>query len=136
MNHSNEEYIRKAIQGNCSSVDGLIDGSVLTSKLRLWQTVHFDSIKQEWVVESSLEDIVNELKNKATEKRFEDMEFALDEEGRPDGIKNKQEMVLTIANDIADSIGELAFEEAKQALEEYNWLDAKAMQMLKESMED
>ena len=63
------------------------------------------------------------------------MEFAVDEEGRPDGIKNKQEMVLTIASDIADSISEMAFEEAKQALEKDDWVDAKAMEMLKEGNE-
>lgn len=125
-----------AFDSNFLSGERLIDSARLMNNLKFGQSVHYDSMKQSWVVESSLEDIVNELKNKATEKRFEDMEFALDEEGRPDGIKNKQEMVLTIANDIADSIGELAFEEAKQALEEYNWLDAKAMQMLKESKED
>lgn len=115
---------------------GLIDGAMLTNSLKFGQSVHYDSIKQEWVVESSIEDLVDELKDKATEKRFENMEFALDEEGRPDGIKNKQEMVLTIASDIANSISELAFEEAKQVLEKDDWVDTKAMEMLKESMED
>lgn len=108
----------------------------LLSNLKYGQRVYFDPTKLDWVVESSLKDAVMELKDKATEERFSDMEFALDEEGRPDGIKNKQEMVLTIANDIANSISELAFEEAKQALEEDDWVDTKAMEMLKESKED
>lgn len=108
----------------------------LLSNLKYGQRVYFDPVKQDWVVESSLKDAIAELKDRATEERFGDMEFALDEEGRPDGIKNKQEMVLTIANDIANSISELAFEEAKQALEEDDWVDTKAMEMLKESKED
>jgi hypothetical protein len=97
--------------------------------------VYFDPEKQDWVVESSLKDAITELKDKAVEERFGDMEFALDEEGRPDGIKNKQEMVLTIASDIANSISDMAFEEAKQILEEDDWVDTKAMELLKEGKE-
>ena len=113
----------------------MIDAKSLLGNLKFGQSVHYGTMKQGWVIESSLKDIITELKDKATEKRFGDMEFALDEEGRPDGIKNKQEMVLTIANDIANSISEMAFEEAKQALEEDDWIDTKAMEMLKESKE-
>ena len=113
----------------------MIDAKALLSNLEFGQRVHFDTIKQDWVIDSTLEGLIAKLKDKATEKRFEDMEFALDEEGRPDGIKNKQEMVLTIASDIANDIGELAFEEAKQALEKDDWVDTKAMEMLKESKE-
>lgn len=134
---SNEENIQNLIEhSNCYNDGQLIDSSFLTSNLRLGQSVHFDSIKQEWVVDRSIGDIVTELKDQAVEKRFSDIEFALDEEGRPDGIKNKQEMVLTIASDIANSIGEMAFEEAKQILEEDDWVDVKAMELLKESKED
>lgn len=118
------------------SGERLIDSAMLMNNLKFGQSVHYDTLKQSWVVESSLEDLVVELRDKAVEKRFENMEFALDEEGRPDGLKNKQEMVLTIASDIANSIGEMAFEEAKQLLEEDDWVDTKAMEMLKESMED
>lgn len=114
----------------------LVDTKALLSNLKYGQRVYFDPSKQDWVIESSLRDVIAELKDKATEERFGDMEFALDEEGRPDGIKNKQEMVLTIASDIANSISEMAFEEAKQALEEDDWVDTKAMEMLKESKED
>lgn len=131
MNHSNEEEAKSFFTGG-----GLIDGAMLTNSLKFGQSVHYDSIKQDWVVEQSLEDLIDELKDKATEKRFENMEFAVDEKGRPDGIKNKQEMILTIASDIAESISEMVFEEAKQILEKDDWVDTKAMEMLKESMED
>lgn len=131
MNHSNEEEAKSFFTGG-----GLIDGAMLTSSLKFGQSVHYDSIKQDWVVEQSLEDLIDELKDKATEKRFENMEFAVDEKGRPDGIKNKQEMILTIASDIAESISEMVFEEVKQILEKDDWVDTKAMEMLKESMED
>ena len=131
MSHSNDEEAKSFFTGG-----GLIDGAMLTNSLKFGQSVHYDSIKQDWVVESSLEDLIDELKDKATEKRFENMEFAVDEKGRPDGIKNKQEMILTIASDIAESISEMVFEEVKQILEKDDWVDTKAMEMLKESMED
>lgn len=131
MNHSNDEEAKSFFTG-----ERLIDGAMLTNNLKFGQSVHYDSIKQDWVVESSLEDLIDELKDKATEKRFENMEFAVDEKGRPDGIKNKQEMILTIASDIAESISEMVFEEVKQILEKDDWVDTKAMEMLKESMED
>lgn len=131
MNHSNEEEAKSFFTGG-----GLIDGAMLTNSLKFGQPVHYDSIKQDWVVDQSLEDLIDELKDKATEKRFENMEFAVDEKGRPDGIKNKQEMILTIASDIAESISEMVFEEVKQILEKDDWVDTKAMEMLKESMED
>lgn len=118
------------------SGQSLINAKSLLSNLKYGQRVYFDPTKQDWVVESSLKDAIAELKDRATEERFGDMEFALDEEGRPDGIKNKQEMVLTIASDIANSISEMAFEEAKRVLEEDDWVDIKAMEMLKESKED
>lgn len=117
------------------SGESLVDAKSLLSNLKYGQHVYFNPVKQDWVVESRLKDAIAALKDKATEKRFGDMEFAVDEEGRPDGIKNKQEMVLTIASDIADSISEMAFEEAKQALEKDDWVDAKAMEMLKEGNE-
>lgn len=131
MNHSNEEEAKSFFTGG-----GLMDVAMLTNSLKFGQSVHYDSTKQGWVVEQSLEDLIDELKNKATEKRFENMEFAVDEKGRPDGIKNKQEMILTIASDIAESISEMVFEEVKQILEKDDWVDTKAMEMLKESMED
>lgn len=131
MSRSNEEEAKNFFSG-----EGLIDSAILTNSLKFGESVHYDSIKQEWVVEHSLEDLIDELKDKATEKRFENMEFAVDEKGRPDGIKNKQEMILTIASDIAESISEMVFEEVKQILEKDDWVDTKAMEMLKESMED
>lgn len=135
-NISNEDYLRKVEYGDCFSGQSLLDTQALLSNLKFGQHVYFDSIRQEWVIDSSLGDLITKLEDEAVEKRFENMEFAFDEEGRPDGIKNKQEMVLTIASDIADSIGEMAFEEAKKLLEKDGWIDTKAMEMLKESKED
>lgn len=131
MNHSNDGEAKSFFKGQ-----SIIDSAMLMNSLKFGQSVHYDSIKQDWIVEQSLEDLIDELKDKATEKRFENMEFAVDEKGRPDGIKNKQEMILTIASDIAESISEMVFEEAKQILEKDDWVDIKAMEMLKESMED
>lgn len=130
MNHSNDEEVESFFSG-----DSIIDSAMLMNNLKFGQTLHFDPTNQNWVLVSNITNIVDELKYKAISKRFEDMEFALDEEGRPDGLKNHQEMVLTIAGDIADSINELVFEEAKHALEHDDLLNAQAMKMLKESKE-
>ncbi len=130
MNHSNYEEAKSFFSG-----ERLIDSAMLMNNLKFGQSVCYDTLKQSWVVENSLEDLVVKLRDKAVEKRFENMEFALDEKGRPDGLKNKQEMVLTIAGDIADKMNDLIFEEAKKVLEREDWLDRQAMEMLKESKE-
>ena len=143
MNHSKKNKLTnntscKCDLGNSGCFFGgsnIIDGSTLTN-LKFGQTLHFDPISQEWVIHNSIDEIVDALKYNAASDRFEDMEFALDEKGRPDGLKNKQEMVLTIAGDIADKMNDLIFEEAKKVLEREDWLDKQAMEMLKESMED
>lgn len=131
MNHSNDEEAKSFFSG-----ESIIDSAMLMNNLKIGQKVHFDPINQEWVVQNTIDEIVDSLKYNAASDRFEDMEFALDEEGRPDGLKNKQEMVLTIAGDIADKMNDLIFEEAKKVLERGDWLDAQAMEMLKESKED
>ena len=128
MSRSNDEDIKSFFNYN-------IDPIAVKNSLKFGQVLYFDPTRQKWLVESSLSNIVDVLKNKATEERFGDIEFALDEKGRPDGIKNKQEIVLTIASDIADSISEMVFEEAKQTLEKDDWIDTKAMEMLKEGKE-
>ena len=130
MNHSSDEEIKSFFSNNC------IDRSALLNNLKFGQRLHFDPVSQNWMVDSSVTNIVDELKYKAISERFRDMEFAVDEHGQPDGLKNRQEMVLTIASDIADSVSELAFEEAKHALEHDDLIDVKAMEMLKESRED
>lgn len=130
MNHSNDEEANSFFSG-----ERLIDSAMLMNNLKFGQTLHFDPTSQEWVIYNSIDEIVDTLKYNAASERFEDMEFALDEEGRPDGLKNKQEMVLTIAGDIADKMNDLIFEEAKKALEREDWLDRQAMEMLKESKE-
>lgn len=54
----------------------------------------------------------------AITNRLDVMEFAEDENGNPDGVKNYQEMLITIASDIANDISELTFEIAKKELDE------------------
>ena len=130
MNHSNDEEAKSFFSG-----ERLIDNAMFMNNLKFGQTLHFDPTDQEWVIHNSIDEIVDTLKYNAASERFENMEFALDEEGRPDGLKNKQEMVLTIAGDIADKMNDLIFEEAKKVLEREDWLDRQAMEMLKESKE-
>lgn len=71
----------------------------------------------------------------AIAKRFENMEFALDEKGNPDGVKNHQEMVLTIADDIANMFAEIAYDKAQKALDKDDFLNVYANQLLEDSKE-
>ena len=41
---------------------------------------------------------VDEMINEKTTNHFGDMEFALDEHGKQDGLKNEQEIVLTLSS--------------------------------------
>lgn len=72
----------------------------------------------------------------ATKKRFEDFEFALNEKGEPDGLKNYQEMIMTIADDISNAIADEAFKKAEKLLMCEDWLNERANKLLKESEED
>ena len=66
---------------------------------------------------SDLKRMVQSRMNVAISNRLDVMEFAEDENGNPDGVKNYQEMLITIASDIANDISELVFEIAKAELD-------------------
>ena len=67
--------------------------------------------------------------------RFGNFEFALDEKGNPDGLKNQQEMVLTIADDIANKVSGLAYNATQKKLMEEDYLNAYANQLFEDSKE-
>lgn len=69
-------------------------------------------------------------------ERIGDMEFSVDENGKPDGVKNHQEMVITIADEVADKISEEMYEKAMKKLVDDGMLDEEALRALKESNED
>ena len=71
----------------------------------------------------------------AIENRFENFEYALDEKGNPDGLKNHQEMALTIADDVANKLSEIAYEKALKKLEEDDYLNVYANQLLEDYKE-
>ena len=107
----------------------LINGDLL-KRLKFGQTISTRlECDNDWV------NVPDGIIRDAIEKRFENFEFALDEKGNPDGLKNHQEMVLTIADDIANRIQEIAYEKAQKALEMYDYLDAYANQLLEDSKE-
>ena len=79
-------------------------------------------------------DVIEMIKKKI-ENHFGDMEFALDEHGEPDGLKNEQEIVLTVANEVSEEIAEEVFNNIKDLLRVDDCINRKAMEMLKESKE-
>lgn len=86
----------------------------------------------EHMVRKGLVSVTDGLMRDAIEKRFENFDFAVDENGKPDGLKNHQEMLLTISDDIANTLSEIAYENAQEALEKDDFLNAYAMQLLED----
>ena len=79
---------------------------------------------------------VAEMINKKTTNHFGDMEFALDEHGKPDGLKNEQEIVLTIASEVSEEVAEEVFNNLKDFLLKNDHINELAMELLKESKEE
>ena len=74
--------------------------------------------------------------NEKTTNHFGDMEFALDEHGKPDGLKNEQEIVLTVASEVSEEVAEEVFNNLKDFLLKNDYINELAMQLLEESKEE
>lgn len=74
--------------------------------------------------------------NEKTTNHFGDMEFALDEHGKPDGLKNEQEIVLTIASEVSEEVAEEVFNNIRDFLLKNDRINELAMQLLEESKEE
>ena len=73
---------------------------------------------------------IAEMINEKTTNHFGDMEFALDEHGKPDGLKNEQEIVLTIASEISEEVAEEVFNNLKDFLLKNDHINELAMELL------
>ena len=73
---------------------------------------------------------IDEMINEKTTNHFGDMEFALDEHGKPDGLKNEQEIVLTIASEISEEVAEEVFNNLKDFLLKNDQITELAMELL------
>ena len=73
---------------------------------------------------------IDEMINEKTTNHFGDMEFALDEHGKPDGLKNEQEIVLTIASEISEEVAEEVFNNLKDFLLKNDRINELAMELL------
>lgn len=74
--------------------------------------------------------------NEKTTNHFGDMEFALDEHGKPDGLKNEQEIVLTVASEVSEEVAEEVFNNIKDFLLKNDHINELAMELLEESKEE
>lgn len=79
---------------------------------------------------------VAEMINEKTTNHFGDMEFALDEHGKPDGLKNEQEIVLTVASEVSEEVAEEVFNNIKDFLLKNDHINELAMELLEESKEE
>ena len=73
---------------------------------------------------------VEEMINEKTTNHFGDMEFALDEHGKPDGLKNEQEIVLTVASEVSEEVAEEVFNNLKDFLLKNDHINELAMELL------
>lgn len=83
----------------------------------------------------TISDVVSMINDKTT-NHFGDMEFALDEHGKPDGLKNEQEIVLTVASEVSEEVAEEVFNNLKDFLLKNDHINELAMQLLEESKEE
>ena len=79
---------------------------------------------------------VDQMINEKTTNHFGDMEFALDEHGKPDGLKNEQEIVLTIASEVSEEVAEEVFDNLKDFLLKNDHINELATELLEESEEE
>ena len=79
---------------------------------------------------------VDEMIDEKITNHFGDMEFALDEHGKPDGLKNEQEIVLTIASEVSEEVAEEVFNNLKDFLLKNDYINELAMELLEESKEE
>lgn len=84
-------------------------------------------------IDVTIKDLVERLAQDAIANRFSDMEFAVDEKGNPDGLKNYQEMLLTISGDIAETISNMTYDLAQEVLNKDDYLQSWAKQLLDDS---
>ena len=73
---------------------------------------------------------VDQMIDEKTTNHFGDMEFALDEHGKPDGLKNEQEIVLTIASEVSEEVAEEVFNNLKDFLLKNDYINELAMELL------
>lgn len=150
MSLSNEEYIQKiesnddsrsncdcpiCAKENVKSFLGnrplMIDTQALLNNMYYNGT--FDTF-DEFKILPRLADIMKSINDKTT-NHFGDMEFALNEYGEPDGLKNEQEIVLTVASEVSEEVAEEVFNNIKNLLSKNDHINELAMELLKESKE-
>lgn len=114
----------------------IIDNAMLMNNLHFgqsMQSLYYDQL-DEFKLLPKLTDIMKSINEKAT-NHFGDMEFALNEYGEPDGIKNEQEIVLTVASEVSEEVAEEVFNNIKDLLTTNGHINELAMELLKESKE-
>lgn len=136
MSLSSEKLIRDVLSNdterpNCKSFfsnRSLVNTQALLNNLRYGEDIGmFDLLPR-------IADIMKMINEKAT-NHFGDMEFALNEYGEPDGLKNEQEIVLTVASEVSEEVAEEVFNDIKNLLFKNDHINELAMQLLKESKE-
>lgn len=129
MSLSNEEYIQKVGHGSFFSGRQLFDTQSLINNM------YYGDQPNTFKILPRLADIMKSINEKTT-NHFGDMEFALNEYGEPDGLKNEQEIVLTVASEVSEEVAEEVFKNIKNLLLDSDHINELAMQLLKESKED
>lgn len=128
MSHSNRKYDQKVEYGSCFSTQQLLNVQSIINNM------YYDGKFNTFTILPKLSDIMKSINEKTT-NHFGDMEFALNEYGEPDGLKNEQEIVLTVASEVSEEVAEEVFNNIKDLLFKNDHINELAMQLLKESKE-
>lgn len=146
MSRSNEKYIRNIVSGDISNSDcdypicmaenarSFFSGQSLVNTQALINNLKYGEEMELFQLLPKIADIMKMIDEKTT-NHFGDMEFALNEYEEPDGLKNEQEIVLTVASEVSEEVAEKVFNNIKDLLLKNDHINELAMQLLKESKE-
>lgn len=146
MSLSNEEYIQDIVSNDAShsdcdchictkeNVKSFFSNRSLVNTQALLNNLHYGEEIYMFDLLPRIADIMKMINDKTT-NHFGDMEFALNEYGEPDGLKNEQEIVLTVASEVSEEVAEEVFNNIKDLLSKNDRINELAMELLKESKE-
>lgn len=132
MNNHNQTCKCDACQ--MQTARSFFSGSSPISFGSLSESLMFDNIFS-WQIFPSTARVSEKIREK-TADHLGDIEFALNEQGDPDGIKNRQEIILTVANEVAEEMMDETCKNLEKFLANNDHVDEVAMELLKESKED
>lgn len=146
MSLSSEEYVQNTVSSNASrfncdcqictkeNAKSFFSSNSLMNTTALINNLEYGATTNMFELLPRIADVMKMINDKTT-NHFGDMEFALNEYGEPDGLKNEQEIVMTVASEVSEEVAEVLFNNIKNLLLDSDHINELAMQLLDESKE-